>query len=97
MEVGVNWSAHPPLANLALWFQDEIPNMHTHTAHNSHEVVESHQPGGTASFSCGELVRYMKQRCVDHRGLGRWCLTLFYADTNRFCIVLAYNIGRQAP
>jgi hypothetical protein len=59
-EVGVNWSARPPSANLASWFRDEIPNMCTHTAHNGHEVVGSHQPGGTGSFFCGELVRYMK-------------------------------------
>ncbi len=98
LEVGVNWSTHPPLANLASWFRDEIPDMGTHTAHNSHEVVGSHQPGVTASFSCGELVGYMKQRCIDHQGLGRWCSTLFYADFNhRFCIVSAYNVSRQAP
>ncbi len=98
LEVGVNWSGHPTLVNLALWFQDGIPNLGTHTAHNSHEVVQSHQPGGKVSFSCSELVCCMKQHCVDHRGLGWWCSTLFYAISNHgFCIVSAYNVGRQAP
>jgi hypothetical protein len=40
----------------------------------------------------------MKQRCADHRGLGRWCSTLFYADPHhRFGLILAYNMGRQKP
>ncbi len=96
-EVGVNWSAHPSSANLVSWFRDEIPDMRTHTTHNGYEVVGSHQPGGTATFSCGELVHYMKQRCVNNQGLGQWFLTLFYADSNHRCIVSAYNVGRQAP
>jgi hypothetical protein len=34
----------------------------------------------------------------DFRGLGHWCSTLLYTDKNhRFCIVSAYNVGRQAP
>ena len=70
-EVGVNWGTYPSLANLALWFKDKIPDMHTHTAHNVHEKVCHHQPGGTAIFSCRELVRYIKQQGIDHRGLGR--------------------------
>jgi hypothetical protein len=60
-EVGVNWSTYPSSANLAPWFKDEIPDMHTHTAHNTHEKVSHHQPGGTATFFCRELVRYAKQ------------------------------------
>jgi hypothetical protein len=32
----------------------------------------------------------------DHRGLGQWCSTLFYADPNhKFRLVSAYNIGRH--
>jgi hypothetical protein len=56
-EVGVNWSTYPSSANLASWFKYEIPDMHTHTAHNTHEKVSHHQPGGTITFSCRELVR----------------------------------------
>jgi hypothetical protein len=45
-EVGINWSTYPSSANLASWFKDEIPDMRTHTAHNTHEKVSHHQPGG---------------------------------------------------
>ena len=78
LEVGVNWDTYPSLANLALWFRDDIPDMRTHTAHNTHKKVVHHQPGRTATFLYRELICYIKQRCVDHRGLGRWCSTLFY-------------------
>jgi hypothetical protein len=30
-EVGVNWGTYPSLANLASWFKDKIPDMHTHS------------------------------------------------------------------
>ena len=60
-EVGVNWGTYPSSANLASWFKDKIPDMRTHTAHLVHEKVCHHQPGGTTTFSCRELVRYIKQ------------------------------------
>jgi hypothetical protein len=98
LEVGVNWSSYPSLTNLASWFCDEIQDIRTHTAHNKHENVAHHQPGGTATFACKELVRYAKERTRNHRGLGRSCLTLFYADPNhKFRLVSAYNVGRQRP
>jgi len=51
-----------------------------------------------ATFACGELVRYMKQKGDDFRGLGRWCSTLFYSDpAHRTRVVAAYNVGRQSP
>jgi hypothetical protein len=97
-EVGVNWSSYPSLANLALWFRDEIPDITTHTAHNKHKNVAHHQLGGTATFACKELARYAKECTSDHRGLGQWCSTLFYADPNhKFRLVLAYNVGRHKP
>jgi hypothetical protein len=77
-EVGVIWGTYPSPANLALWFRDNIPDMRTHTAHNTHKKVGHHQPGGTATFLCRELICYIKQRCMDHQGLGRWCSTLFF-------------------
>ena len=97
-EVGVNWSSYPSSANLASWFKDEIHNIKIHTAHNKHENIAHHQPGGTATFACRELAKYAKERTKDHRGLGRWCSTLFYADPNhKFRLVSAYNVGRQKP
>jgi hypothetical protein len=81
-EMGVNWGTYPSSANLASWFKDKIPDMRTHTAHNVHEKVCHHQPEGTATFSCRELVRYIKQRGIDHRGLGRWCSTFFRRPTS---------------
>ena len=97
-EVGVNWSSYPSSANLASWFKDEIHDIKTHTAHNKHENIAHHQPGGTATFACRELAKYAKERTKDHRGLGRWCSTLFYADPNhKFRLVSAYNVGRQKP
>ncbi len=97
-EVGVNWSSYPSSANLASWFREDIQDIRTHTAHNTHENVAHHQPGGTATFACRELARYAKEQTKDHRGLGRWCSTLFYADPNRkFRLVSAYNVGRQKP
>ena len=42
LEVGVNWSTFPPLANLVLWFQDEIPDVRMHLANNTHKGV-AHQ------------------------------------------------------
>jgi hypothetical protein len=76
----MNWGTYPSWANLALWFRVDIPDMRTHTAHNTQKKVAHLQPGGTAHFLCRELVCYIKQRCVDHQGLGRWCSTLFYLD-----------------
>ncbi len=64
-EVGVNWSTFPASANLASWLRDDIPDIRTHAAHNRHEGVGHYQPGGTATFACGELVRYMKQKGDD--------------------------------
>jgi hypothetical protein len=98
LEEGVNWGTYPSSANLALWFRDKIPDMHTHTAHNTHKKVGHHQPGESATFLCRELISYIKQRCMDHQGLGRWCSTLFYLDPHRrFWLVSAYNMGRQKP
>ncbi len=94
--MGVNWGTYPSLANLALSFRDNIPDMHTHTAHNTHKKDAHHQPGRTATFLCRELACHIKQRCVDHQGLGRWCATLFYSDPHHcFWLVSAYNVGRQ--
>ncbi len=69
-EVGVNWSSYPSSANLTSWFQDEILDIKTHTAHNKHKNVAHYQPGGTATFACKELARYTKGCTSDHRGLG---------------------------
>jgi hypothetical protein len=97
-EVGVNWGTYPSSANLASWFWEDIQDMHTHTAHNKHEGVAHHQPGGTATFVCMELIRYHKQKDDDFRGVGWWCLTVFYADPSHpTCIISAYNVGRHAP
>jgi len=97
-EVGVNWSSFPASANLASWLRDDIPDIRAHAAHNRNEGVGHYQPGGTATFACGELVRYMKQKGEDFRGLGRWCSTLFYSDpAHRTRVVAAYNVGRQSP
>ena len=97
-EVGVNWSSYPSSANLASWFREEIQDIKTHTAHNKHENVAHHQPGGTATFACRELTRYAKERTTDSRGLGRWCSTLFFADpAHKFRLVSAYHIGRHKP
>jgi hypothetical protein len=97
-EVGVNWGTFPPSANLASWFKEEFPDIRMHTAHNKHKRVSRHQPGGTATFACKELVRYHKQKGNNFRGLGWWCSTVFYANpSHRTCIVSAYNVGRQAP
>ncbi len=98
LEVGVNWGTYPSLVNLSWWFRDNIPDMRTHTAHNTHTKVGHHQPSGTATFLSRKLVYYIKQRCADHQGLGRWCSTLFYLDLHhRFGLVSAYNVGRQKP
>jgi hypothetical protein len=80
LEVGVNWSTFPQSANLASWFRDKILNVRMHLANNSHEGVAHHQLGGTATFACGELVRYVKQKGEDFCGLGRWCSSLIYAN-----------------
>jgi hypothetical protein len=79
-EVGVNWSTFPRSANLALWFRDKIPDIRTHLANNKHEGVAHHHPGGMATFACGELVQYIKQKREDIHGLGRWCSSLIYAN-----------------
>ncbi len=72
--------------------------MHTHTAHNKHKGVAHHQPGGTATFACMELIRYHKQKGDDFHGLGCWCSTVFYTDPSHCtCIISAYNVGRHAP
>jgi hypothetical protein len=97
-EVGVNWSTFPASANLASWLRDNIPDVRTHAAHNRHEGVAHYQPGGTATFASGELVRHMKQTGDDFCSLGRWCSILFYSDpTHRTRFVAAYNVGRQSP
>ncbi len=95
-EVEVNWSSYPSLANLTSWFQDEVPDIKTHTAHNKHENVAHYQPGGTATFACKDLARYTKGRTSNHRGLGQWCSTLFHADPNhKFRLVSAHNVGQH--
>ena len=96
--VGVNWSTFPQSANLASWLRDEIPDVRTHSVNNKHEGVAHHQPGGMATFTCGELVQYIKQKREDFPGLGRWCSSLIYADPkHRTQIVSAYNVGGQTP
>ncbi len=95
-EVGVNWSTFPQSANLASWFRDRIPDIRMHTANNKHEGVAHPQPGGTATFTCGQLVRYVKQKGEDLGCLGQWCSSLIYADPKHHTgIVSAYNVGRQ--
>jgi hypothetical protein len=69
-EVGVNWGTFPSSANLASWFWEVIQDMRTHMSHNKQKGVAHHQPGGTATFTCMELVRYHKQKGDDFRGLG---------------------------
>ncbi len=69
-EVGINWGTFPSSANLTSWFQEDIQDMCMHTSHNKHEGVAHHQPGGTATFACMELVRYHKLKGDDFRGLG---------------------------
>jgi hypothetical protein len=69
-EVGVNWGTFPSSANLASWFWEDIQDMRMHTSHNKHKGVAHHQPGGTATFACMELVRYHKQKGDDFCGLG---------------------------
>ncbi len=44
LEVGLNWGTYPSLANLALWFRDDIPDMRTHTAHNTYKRVAHTNP-----------------------------------------------------
>jgi hypothetical protein len=96
--VGVNYGTFLSLANLSLWFRDDIPDMRTHTAHNTHKKVAHHQPGRTATFSSRDFICYIKQRCMDHQGLGRWCSTLLYLDPHhRFQLVSEYNMGHQKP
>ena len=87
----------PCLANLASWLRDDIPDLQMHAAHNKHEGVAYYQLGGMATFECGELVTYMKQKGDDFGGVGRWCSSLFYSDPkHRTRVVAAYNIGRQS-
>jgi hypothetical protein len=69
-EVGVNWGTFPSSANLTSWFWEDIQDMRMHTSHNKHKGVAHHQPGGTATFACMDLVRYHKQKGDDFRGLG---------------------------
>ena len=46
----------------------------------------------------GELIRYMKQKDNNFRGLGQWCSSLFNCNPNhRTRVVTAYNVGRQSP
>ncbi len=71
LEVGINWGTYPSSANLALWFREDIQDMCMHMAHNKHEEVAHHQPGGTATFACMELVRCHKQKGDDFRSLGQ--------------------------
>ncbi len=82
-EVGVDWSTYSPSANFASWFRLELPDIHSHTAHNKHKQgIEHHQPGGTATMACKELARYVKHKGDDFRGLRCWCSTLMYADNS---------------
>jgi hypothetical protein len=98
LEVGVNWSTFPQSADLASWFRDKIPYVRTHLGNNKHEGAAHHQPGGMATFACGELVRYVKQKGGNFRGLGRWCSSLIYAKPKHCTqIVLTYNVGHQTP
>jgi hypothetical protein len=62
LEVGVNWSTFPQSENLASWFRDNISDVRMHTANNKHEGVAHHQPGGMATFACGELVGYINRK-----------------------------------
>jgi hypothetical protein len=51
-EVGVNWNTYPLLAKLASWIRDDLPDIHTHTAHNTHEKIHiMNQVGLQLSFA----------------------------------------------
>ncbi len=71
-EVGIDWSTYGSSAKLASWFRLEVQYLCLHTAHNRREQgVAHHQPGGTETFVCKEMPRYVKQKGNDFRGLGR--------------------------
>jgi hypothetical protein len=83
LKVGIDWSTYGPSGNLASWFRLEVQDLRLHTAHNKYEHgVAHHQPGGTATFFCMEMARYVNQKGNNFRGLGRWCSMLLYADKN---------------
>jgi stage V sporulation protein SpoVS len=80
-EVGIDWSTYGHFANLASWFCLEVQDLCLHTVHNRYEQgVACHQPGGTATYVCKKMARYVKQKGNDFHGLGRWCSMLLYAD-----------------
>ncbi len=95
MELNFNWSKVSSSANLASWFQNKERETRCVTAHNSKEndiVFGKHQPGGTGMLCRHEYFQYARNASKDPRGLGRWCLRLFYCNfTHSTRIVVAYR------
>jgi hypothetical protein len=70
-EVGVNW----PLAH-CLRLPSLLPDLRQEAcsmmAHNTHDRIALHQPGGVGTIAIGKLLNYYKKGSNDFRGLGRW-------------------------
>jgi hypothetical protein len=70
-EVGVNWPLAHRLHLLSL-MPDLRQEARSMTAHNTHERIALHQPGGVGTIAIGKLLNYYQKGSNDFRRLGRW-------------------------
>jgi hypothetical protein len=94
-EVGVNWFLAHCLRLLSL-LPDIRQQARSMTAHNAHERIALHQPGGVGTIAIGELLNYYKKGSNDFRGLGRWTSFKIQAVPGHcLCVVQGYGVLPQ--
>jgi hypothetical protein len=94
IELNYNWATVASSANLSSWFCNEEREVRSVAAHNLHETMSRHQPGGTGMLCRHEFLQYARKPSHDFRRLGRWCSwPIFCNPSHSTRIVVAYRTG----
>ena len=96
-KVGINWSLERHGKRLTLLLPDVGTNIQCPTAHNRHERVLIHQPGGVGMLLLGDIIPFYQKGDKDFRRLGRWLSTIISGKQgHRMRLVVCYAVGSIA-
>ena len=90
----MNWSTG---ANnrFADWYNQDLEKVKCVAACNEYDKARTsrHQQGGIVIAVRGAMTQYAKSKSKDPRGLGRFCLFVFWTNPKYKCrVVVAYNV-----